>query len=46
MNTSCFEDRKIGGKLDENGGSGLLLLKNKWEWVEFVEKWVGLGCFC
>ena len=37
---------KIGGRKDENGGSGSLLLKNKWECVEFVEKWVGLGCFC
>ena len=27
-------------------GNGLFLLKNKWEWVEFVEKWVELGCFC
>ena len=22
------------------------MLKNKWEWVEFVEKWTRLGCFC
>ena len=25
------------------GGSGLFLLKNGWEWVAFVEKWVGVG---
>ena len=29
----------IGGQKDENGGSGSLLLKNKWEWFEFIEKW-------
>ena len=25
------------------GGSGSLLTKNGWEWVVFVEKWVGVG---
>ena len=29
----------IGGQKDENGGSGSFLLKNKWEWFEFIEKW-------
>ena len=24
------------------GGSGSLLSKNGWEWVAFVEKWVGV----
>ena len=24
------------------GGNGLLLSKNEWEWVAFVEKWVGV----
>ena len=28
------------------GGSGLFLLKNAWEWVVFIEKWVGVGRFC
>ena len=28
------------------GGNGLFLLKNGWEWVDFVKKWVGMGCFC
>ena len=37
---------KIGEKKDENGGSGSFLLKIKWEYVEFVEKWLGLGSFC
>ena len=27
-------------------GSGLFLLKNGWDWVAFVEKWVSVGCFC
>ena len=25
------------------GVSGLFLLKNGWEWVVFVEKWVGVA---
>ena len=25
------------------GASGSLLSKNGWEWVVFVEKWVGVG---
>ena len=28
------------------GGSELLLLKNGWECVAFVEKWVGVGESC
>ena len=34
--------------MDGNGESASLLSRNKWEWpewVEFVEKWIGLGCF-
>ena len=27
------------------GESGSLFLKNGWEWVVFVKKWVGVGCF-
>ena len=27
------------------GGSGSLFLKNGWEWVVFLEKWVGAGRF-
>ena len=30
----------IGGQKYENGGSGSFLLKNKWEWFEFIEKWI------
>ena len=25
--------------------SGSLFLKNGWEWVAFVKKWVAVGCF-
>ena len=26
-------------------GSGPFLSKNEWEWVAFLEKWVGVGHF-
>ena len=28
------------------GGIGSFLLKTGWEWVVFVEKWVGVCRFC
>ena len=35
----------MGGFGQKMGGSRLFFLKNGWEWVTFVKKWVGVGCF-
>ena len=32
--------------LSKNGWGGLSFLKNGWEWVVFVKKWMGVGRFC
>ena len=45
----------MGHYFRKMGGRGLFFLKNEWEWVVlvkkwvgvsfFLEKWVGVGCF-
>ena len=36
----------MGRSYSKMGGSRSFLSKNGWEWVTFLEKWVGVSCFC
>ena len=36
---------RVGCYCQEMGRSVSFLSKNRWEWVAFFEKWVGVGCF-